>query len=74
MHDFASAEAYCMHSGEVVSTKVAQSMVESIPELEPWVSRFFGTSMKSMGMSGKKVEQLKKELLRILFQLYLDDR
>jgi len=74
MHDFASAETYCMLGGTVVSTKVVQSIVESIPKLQPWVSRFFGTFMQSAGLSDEKLEQVKKELLRILFQLHLDDR
>ena len=73
LHDFTTAEAYCMLSGAVVSAKAAQLIAENAAGLEQWVAVLFGVTMAaSKPALLSSPGRLKQELLKILLELYLN--
>jgi hypothetical protein len=79
LHDYMTAEAYCMLGGTVVSAGIAQSIAEEDSRLKPWVSAFFGlgnSTSKSVLHCGQlqSDEELKKKLLRMLMGVFLNNK
>jgi hypothetical protein len=78
LRDASSAEAYCMLGGEVVPAKIAHSVAEKCG-LQQWTSAFFPPlpTTKSTALPvarQKSVEDgLKKELLKTLLEVYMND-
>jgi hypothetical protein len=83
MNDSTSAETYCTLGGDIVPPKVAQSIADDCG-LQDWVSTLFGLH-PIKGVNGKGVagptpvtrlktvnEALKKELLKVLLEVYMD--
>ncbi|KAJ3492453.1 hypothetical protein NLJ89_g11233 [Agrocybe chaxingu] len=86
INDSASAEAYCTLGGEVVPPKVAQAVAEG-SGLQDWVVTLFGLPPPAKGVNGRGAvgptpitrlktvnEELKKELLKVLLEVYMDDK
>jgi len=83
MNDSASAETYCTLGGDIVPPKVAQTIADDCG-LQEWVTTLFGLPPpKSVNGKGavapipvtrlKTVnEDLKKELLKVLLEVYMD--
>lgn len=77
LHDYTTAEAYCMLGGAVVSAKTAQMIVESDAGLEQWVSALFGaappTSKSVLHHNQMFDGELKRELLKTLLGVYMNN-
>lgn len=77
LHDYTTAEAYCMLGGAVVSAKTAQMIVESDAGLEQWVSVLFGaappTSKSVLHHNQMFDGELKRELLKTLLGVYMNN-
>jgi hypothetical protein len=79
LRDATSAEAYCTLGGDVVPAKTAQVIGEQY-DLQTWASTLFSspsnTSGKPLPMCRQKTvsEEMKKSLLRILLEVYMEDR
>ncbi|KAF5384226.1 hypothetical protein D9615_003441 [Tricholomella constricta] len=79
LHDATSAELYCTLGGDLVSMKIAQSLAENNEGLELWASALFGAALKGLrptALSRQKStvdEGRKKELLKILLEVYMSD-
>ncbi|RDB17168.1 Transforming growth factor-beta receptor-associated protein 1 [Hypsizygus marmoreus] len=84
LHDASSAEAYCTLGGDLVPPKVAQALAETNPGLDLWVSTLFGISVSSTKDGGTRPSAMarqksvvdewrKKELLKILLEVYMSD-
>ncbi|GLB39648.1 putative vacuolar sorting protein 39 domain 2 [Lyophyllum shimeji] len=78
LHDATSAELYCTLGGDLVPPKIVQSLAESKPVLERWASALFGVTPKGgarpttmMRQKSAVNEGVKKELLRILLEVYM---
>lgn len=79
LRDSASAEAYCTLGGEVIPASTAQSLGERY-SLQPWASLFVPvvlpgrTKPGAVAMKRQKTveEDRKKELTKILLQVYMD--
>ncbi|KAF8878476.1 hypothetical protein CPB84DRAFT_1817502 [Gymnopilus junonius] len=83
LNDSTSAEAYCTLGGDIVPPKVAQAIAGDLG-LQDWVTVLFGLSPPTKGVNGKGAgptpvtrlktvnEELKKELLKILLEVYMD--
>ncbi len=69
MHDSTSAEVYCTLGGDVIPGKVATSISESTPGLEPWITAPFFPRP-----TAKVDDGLKKSLLKILLEVYLAEQ
>ncbi|KAF7294878.1 hypothetical protein MIND_01025700 [Mycena indigotica] len=67
LHDSASAETYCTLNGEVIPVKVAQSLAND-PTLRIWTAALTSKSRQKI-----IVEDKRKELLKTLLQVYMDD-
>ncbi|KAG6867665.1 hypothetical protein C0993_012565 [Termitomyces sp. T159_Od127] len=74
LHDSTSAEIYCTLGGDVVTPKAAQTLVESNAGLEGWAMALFGTRLKHGSAAVGMTRQKKSELLKVLLEVYLDDR
>jgi vacuolar protein sorting-associated protein 3 len=82
LRDGTSAEAYCTLGGDVVPAKTAQFIGEQYG-LQLWASTLFTlpiattkpTASKLSPVENQKTvnEDLKKELLRILLEVYMSD-
>lgn len=83
MNDSASAETYCALGGDIVPPKVAQTIADECG-LQDWVTTLFGLPPPK-GVNGKGAvgpipvtrlktvnEDLKKELLKVLLEVYMD--
>ncbi|PPQ88786.1 hypothetical protein CVT25_010472 [Psilocybe cyanescens] len=82
LSDSASAETYCTLGGDIIPPKVAQSIADDCG-LQDWVTVLFGLSSRK-AVNGKGVgsvpitrlktvnDELKKELLKILLEVYMD--
>jgi vacuolar protein sorting-associated protein 3 len=79
LHDYTTAEAYCMLGGTVVPGKTVQSIVESDAGLELWAFAVCGAA-KPTSQSALQHNQmysdgkLKKELLKKLLGVYMNGR
>jgi len=76
LHDHTTAEAYCMLGGVVVSPRTAQSVAETNPGLEQWVSVLFGAAKPTSKLalhSGEPLSsnELKRKLLKMLLGVYM---
>lgn len=83
LSDSTSAEAYCTLGGDIVPPKVAQTIADD-SGLQDWVTVLFGLPPPAKGVNGKIAgptsltrlktvnEELKKELLKILLEVYMD--
>jgi len=85
MNDSASAETYCTLGGDIVPPKVAQTIADDCG-LQDWVTTLFGLP-PTKGVNGQGAvgpipvarvktvnEDLKKELLKVLLEVYMDIR
>ena len=77
LHDASSAEAYCTLGGEVVPVKTAQSLGEKYG-LQAWTSALFSSPRAKVSATPvarqKTVDEgLKKELLKVLLEVYMTD-
>ncbi|CCM06014.1 uncharacterized protein FIBRA_08257 [Fibroporia radiculosa] len=76
LHDNTSAEIYCTLGGDIVPTKLAQSLGERF-DLQQWASLLVPSSMKSkpsavpMSRPPTVDGDLKKSLIRILLEVYM---
>ncbi|KAH9478601.1 Transforming growth factor-beta receptor-associated protein 1 [Psilocybe cubensis] len=82
LNDSTSAETYCTLGGDIVPPKVAQSIADD-NNLQDWTAVLFG-SPSTKAVNGRGVgavpltrlktvnEDLKKELLKILLEVYMD--
>ncbi|PPQ74920.1 hypothetical protein CVT26_011356 [Gymnopilus dilepis] len=83
LSDSTSAETYCTLGGDIVPPKVAQAIADEAG-LQDWVTVLFGLPPPAKGVNGKTPtpvsmtrlktvnEDLKKELLRVLLEVYMD--
>ncbi|KIM35684.1 hypothetical protein M413DRAFT_326838 [Hebeloma cylindrosporum] len=81
MNDSASAETYCTLGGDIVPPKVAQAIADDCG-LQDWVTTLFGLPPTTKGVNGKGPipvarlktvnEELKKDLLKVLLEVYMD--
>ncbi|KAF8958169.1 hypothetical protein BDZ97DRAFT_1842909 [Flammula alnicola] len=84
LSDSTSAETYCTLGGDIVPPKLAQSIAEDAG-IQVWATTLFGLPPTTKSVNGKAVpsatsltrlktvnEDLKKELLRILLEVYMD--
>ncbi|KDR79882.1 hypothetical protein GALMADRAFT_61975 [Galerina marginata CBS 339.88] len=83
LSDSTSAETYCTLGGDIVPPKVAQTIADDCG-LQDWVTVLFGLPPPTKGVNGKAAgpaamtrlktvnEDLKKELLKILLEVYMD--
>ncbi|KAK7047338.1 hypothetical protein VNI00_006569 [Paramarasmius palmivorus] len=67
MRDTTTAEAYCALGGELLPTKLAMSIVESVPGLQSWKSSPLFTTSRPVD------DGLRKELLKVLLEVYLTE-
>lgn len=83
LHDASSAEAYCTLGGDIVPAKIAQSVAEGAG-LQQWANALFlpacppktGTAKSApqlMVRQNTVDERLKKELLKTLLEVYMND-
>lgn len=81
LRDATSAEAYCTLGGDVVPGKTAQSIAEKYG-LQDWANALFAPTSKSASTKARPIpmgrqktvdENLKKELLKILLEVYMSD-
>jgi hypothetical protein len=77
LHDYTTAEAYCMLGGAVVSAKTAQLIAESDAGLERWGSVLFGVTKPASKSALHHslmlpTGELTRELLKILLGVYMD--
>lgn len=82
MNDSTSAETYCTLGGDIVPPKIAQTIADECG-LQDWVTTLFGLP-PTKGVNGKGAgplpvahlktvnEDLKKELLKVLLEVYMD--
>ncbi|KAG5644493.1 hypothetical protein DXG03_008320 [Asterophora parasitica] len=81
LHDATSAELYCTLGGDLVSTKIAQSLAENNPGIELCASTMFGVATKGVRPAATAIarqksaidEAKKTELLKILLEVYMAD-
>ncbi|KAF7304926.1 hypothetical protein MKEN_01206900 [Mycena kentingensis (nom. inval.)] len=70
LHDSASAETYCTLGGEIIPSKVIQSLTTD-PVLRTWAAAF--TTSKGRQKTIPDVPEKRKDLIKILLQVYMDD-
>jgi len=68
LHDTVSAEAYCTLGGEVVPNRIASSIIDNTEGMQAWK----GTSLFPLSTPKKVDDALRKELLNILLEVYMD--
>lgn len=86
IRDSTTAEAYCALGGDLVTPKMALSIAED-HGLQEWTSALFGLPLPTKPPNGKLAaapttlyrarsinEELKKDLLKILLEVYMDDK
>ncbi|KAG7094946.1 hypothetical protein E1B28_005747 [Marasmius oreades] len=68
LRDTITAEAYCTLGGDPIPNKVALSLIDSVPGTQSWKSSPMFSTSKDVD------DHTKKELLKILLQVYMKDR
>ncbi|THV05369.1 hypothetical protein K435DRAFT_961137 [Dendrothele bispora CBS 962.96] len=68
LNDARSAEAYCALGGEVVPKSIASSIIDNTEGLQAWK----GSSLFAQSSSKRVDDTLKKELLKLLLEVYMD--
>ncbi|KAF4618694.1 hypothetical protein D9613_009798 [Agrocybe pediades] len=82
LSDATSAEMYCALGGDIVPPKIAQTIARDCG-LDAWASALFGVPVKSpngtpapasISRTNTVNEELKKELIKILLEVYTNDK
>ncbi|KAF9261696.1 hypothetical protein L218DRAFT_930596 [Marasmius fiardii PR-910] len=68
LRDTVTAEAYCTLGGDLIPNKIALSILDGVPGFQSWKSSPMFSTSKSVD------DDTKKELLKVLLQVYMRER